>query len=180
MLPTAAETLPVGPDWRYEVKFDGYRMLAYVDTNAVQLISRQGIRHTEDFSGIVQDILEAVVRVPCVLDGELVALDSNGHPQLSLLRRREGIIAYFAFDLLELKGTSLVDRSLSERQKLLGKTLKKGERVFCSEEFKDGAALLEEVKRRRLEGVVAKRASSIYLPGRTRSWRKVKIRYAKK
>jgi len=112
----------------------------------------------------------------CVLDGELCAFDDTGIPRFELFQRGEGSIAYVVFDLLELDGEPLLDAPLHERKRRLRKLLDGRSRtVRLSEDFDDGDALFRVAEESGLEGIVAKRAGSVYRPGRrTRDWLKVK------
>ena len=114
----------------------------------------------------------------CVVDGEVCALDEDGRPSFSAMQQgKPGTpIVYFVFDLLEVDGEPLVDLPLEERRKRLEKLLDKRNRtVRYSETFDDGEALFEAAKQQHLEGIMAKRLGSKYLPGRrSRDWLKVK------
>jgi bifunctional non-homologous end joining protein LigD len=110
-----------------------------------------------------------------VLDGEVCALDEEGRPRFSLLQHGGGALAMYAFDLLMLDGRDVTGLTLAERKELLAETLIAGETIRLSVAFDDGPALFEQAKSHGLEGVIAKRPSSRYLPGRrSESWVKVK------
>lgn len=178
MLATPAEALPSGAGWRFEVKFDGYRTIAYVREGTALLKSRTGQDLTRRFSTIATAIERAVKSSDCVLDGEICALDEQGQPSFSAMQQaRAGTpLVYYAFDLLELDGEPLLDLPLVERRGRLESLLdRRSRRVRLSEAFADGPALFEAAKEQGLEGVVAKRAGSRYQEGRrTRDWLKVK------
>jgi bifunctional non-homologous end joining protein LigD len=180
MLATLADELPVGSDWLYEVKWDGYRAIARVAGGEATLTSRRGNDLTERFRGVAS-ALEAALRTPdAVLDGEVCALDEHGRSSFSAMQqgKKETPIVYYVFDVLEVDGEPLVDLPLVERRERLEGLLDRRSRtVRISETFEDGKALFEAVKKEGLEGVVAKRKDSRYLPGRrTRDWLKVKAR----
>ena len=125
--------------------------------------------------------LAKAVRSPeCVLDGEVCALDEHGRPSFSAMQqgKRETPLVYEAFDLLELDGVPVVDLPLTERRERLEALLDRRQRsIQVSGTFEDGDSLLEAATEQRLEGVMAKRASSPYCEGkRTRYWLKVKTR----
>ena len=174
MKATLLKTLPEGSGWTYEVKWDGYRAVAVKQGRQVRLYSRN--ERLLDFPGIA----EAVLRLRCesvVLDGELVALDSQGRPRFDLLKRG-GPAQYYLFDLLFLNGEWLLDRPLKERRERLAALLKKGEPPLRLSAPLSGTpqAILEQVRRFGLEGVMAKREESVYRPGiRSREWAKVKV-----
>jgi bifunctional non-homologous end joining protein LigD len=177
--------VPVGPDWLFEVKWDGFRLEAVVGPDGVRTFTRHGNDGDGYFPGLLDpptwiDAREAVV------DGEVVALDASGRPDFSLLQDRLGPAAarpgsgvvYQAFDLLHLDGRCLHDVPLEERKRLLAEVLREHPRVRLSAHvLADGPAFLAAVREQGLEGVVAKRRSSRYEPGlRSGSWRKVKVR----
>jgi len=119
------------------------------------------------------------VKTPdCVVDGEVCALDEDGRPSFSAMQQgKPGTpIVYFVFDLLEVDGEPLIDLPIEERRKRLEKLLDKRNRtVRFSETFEDGNALFKAAKQQHLEGIMAKRLGSKYLPGRrSRDWLKVK------
>ena len=176
MLATLAEAVPSGPGWLYEVKWDGYRALAYLGGGEVSLTSRRGNDLTERFA-VVARALERAVRTPdCVLDGEVCALDEEGRSSFSVMQQGSGPLAYYVFDVLEIDGEPVLDQPLAERRKRLAKLLdRRVSAIRLSEAFDDGEALLSASKAQGLEGIVAKKADSRYQPGRrTRDWLKVK------
>jgi bifunctional non-homologous end joining protein LigD len=178
MLATLGDTVPRGSGWLFEVKWDGYRALAYVSQGEAVLKSRKGNDLTQRFAGVAKEIAKAVKTPDCVLDGEVCALDEEGRSSFSAMQQgKPGTpIVYFVFDLLELEGEPLVDLPLAERRKRLEKLLDRRNRaVRLSEVFADGDALLEAAKKQGLEGIMAKRADSRYaVSRRTRDWLKVK------
>ena len=178
MLAALERDLPRGGGWLYEVKFDGYRALAYVRGGDVELRSRTGNDLTQRFADVARAI-QAAVRTPdCVLDGEICALDDRGRPSFSAMQRGEPgtPIVYYAFDVLEEDGEPLLDLTLAERHERLQELVDRRRRaVRVSETFADGRALFRAAVEQGLEGVVAKRADSRYQPGRrARDWLKVK------
>ncbi len=178
MLATLGSALPAREGWLFEVKWDGYRALAYVRGGEVELRSRTGKALAERFGGVAREIAKAVRSPDCVLDGEICALDEQGRPSFSAMQRgKPGTpLVYAVFDVIELDGESLVDLPLHERRRRLEELVDRRSRtVRFSEAFDDGQALYEAALRSGLEGVVAKRADSRYLEGRrTREWLKVK------
>jgi bifunctional non-homologous end joining protein LigD len=178
MLATPADALPSGEEWLFEVKWDGYRALAYVRNGGVRLVSRNGNDLTARFPEVARALGPAVRSPECVLDGEVCALDEQGRPSFSAMQqgKRGTPIVYEAFDLLEVDGEPIVDLPLTERRKRLEQLVDTSNRVVqLSGAFNDGAALLAAATEQRLEGVMAKRAASRYAEGRrTRDWLKVK------
>ena len=113
-----------------------------------------------------------------MLDGELCAFDEDGVPRFELFQRGEGAIAYVVFDLLELDGEPVIAEPWSRRRRLLEELIVPGApMVVLSQTYEDGEALLEAARARGLEGIMAKRVSSLYRPGRrSDDWRKIKLR----
>jgi bifunctional non-homologous end joining protein LigD len=175
MLATAADRVPAGPDWLFEVKWDGYRALAYVSGGRCELESRNTQPLTGRFPALAREIAMAVTAPSTVLDGEVCALDAAGRPSFSALQDGSGALAYFAFDLLEQDGESLVDLPIEERRERLAEVIARSATVRVSTVFDDGEALLAAAVEQQLEGVVAKRLGSRYAEGRrTRDWLKIK------
>jgi bifunctional non-homologous end joining protein LigD len=178
MLATLEKSVPRGDGWLFEVKWDGYRALAYVSQGETTLTSRNQNDLTQRFSTVGKEIAKAVKTPDCVLDGEVCALDEHGRSSFSAMQQGKAgtPLVYFVFDLLELEGEPLVDLPLSERRTRLERLLDRRNRtVRISEAFDDGDALLAAAKEQGLEGIMAKRADSRYAVGRrTRDWLKVK------
>jgi bifunctional non-homologous end joining protein LigD len=176
MLATLADAVPHGKEWTYEVKFDGFRALAYVRAGECTLVSRNGNSLTERFPGIAKDVAKATKSPNAVLDGEICRVNAEtGRATFSELQQGGGVLVYYVFDLLELDGTTLVDAPLEERRERLRALLDaRTTTVSFSESFDDGDALFAVAAEQGLEGVIAKRRGSTYKQRRTRDWLKVK------
>jgi len=176
MLATLADEVPSGSGWLYEVKWDGYRVLAYVVGGEVRLTSRRGNDLTSRFSEVARAISRATKSPDCVLDGEVCVLDEDGRSSFSVMQQGSGPLVYYVFDVLEVDGEPVLDAPLGERRKRLAKLLdRRGDTIRLSEAFGDGEALYSAAKAQGLEGIVAKRVESRYQPGRrTRDWLKIK------
>jgi bifunctional non-homologous end joining protein LigD len=176
MLATLEKTVPSGDGWLFEVKWDGYRALAYVRAGETKLLSRRDNDLTVRFPNVAKEIAKAVKSPNAVLDGEVCALDDRGRASFSAMQQGGAPLVYYAFDLLELEGEPLLELPLRERQKRLVKLLdRRNKTVRVSETFDDGEALYEAAKQQELEGIMAKRADSRYAEGkRTRDWLKIK------
>lgn len=162
--------------WAFEIKWDGYRTLAFCDGDGLSLQSSNLIDVTAKWPELGA-LAAAVNASSAVLDGEVVALDETGRPRFDLLQRREVEVNYIAFDLLVLEGHELFDMPWTDRRRLLESVLDGGGNWAVSSVDDDGASLLEVATERGLEGVMAKRTNSTYMPGkRSRDWRKVKVR----
>ena len=177
MLATPAATLPVGSDWLFEPKWDGYRVLGYVRGGEAELRSRNGNDLTERFERVARELVKAVRSPDCVVDGEVCALDERGRPSFSAMQQAkpQTPLVYEVFDLLELDAEPLVALPLTERRERLQALLAPSRVVQVSGVFDDGEALLEAAEQQGLEGVMAKRAGSPYRGGkRGGDWLKVK------
>lgn len=179
-------------EWRYEMKWDGVRAVVSVDTAAgtVLVRSRSGRDVTRTYPEAAE--LLGLVDEPCVLDGEIVAM-REGHPDFGLLQRRMGLtkraeveaeaartpVDLLVFDVLRAGGASLLRRPYTERRQRLEALVRSGERVHVPESFSGGAGVarqaLDASRELRLEGIIAKRATSTYRPGtRSKAWIKIK------
>jgi bifunctional non-homologous end joining protein LigD len=171
-------SMPRGEGWEFEIKWDGYRIVSRVAGGEAELRTRKDQDYTERFENVAKELVKALKTPDCVVDGEVCALDDEGRPSFSAMQQRKPgtPILYYLFDLLEVDGEPIIDLPLSERRGRLEKLLDKRNRtVKFSESFDDGQALMRAAKEQRLEGVVAKRLDSRYLPGkRSRDWLKFK------
>jgi bifunctional non-homologous end joining protein LigD len=179
MMATAARVLPSGNDWSYEVKWDGYRAQIVKDGSRVVLASR----NLKDITGAFPRVASAAADLPArtaIVDGEIVALDSQGRPSFQALHHwaLEGLaVVFYAFDLLHLNGKDCITTPLDERRRALT-ALIDGTTLLRSDPLPGTPAqITTAVKRLGLEGVVAKRVRSRYEPGR-RSDAWVKVRFA--
>jgi len=176
----SVEKLPEG-NWLYELKFDGYRALAFKAGKEVRLISRNRTNFDNDYPVLI-DALKSLGAKQATIDGEIAALDDQGRSSFQLLqsygKAKQTPLVYYAFDLLSLDGMDLRDRPLTERRKLLAKLLKKAPpNIRFSEEPRGTREELLQVARQfQLEGLIAKRPDSVYEAGRrSGAWVKVKL-----
>jgi bifunctional non-homologous end joining protein LigD len=176
MLATAASRLPTGRDWTYEVKWDGYRTLAVLESGSVRLFSRNLKDVTKSYPAVARAV--AALRTnSAVIDGEVVALDEAGRPSFQALHHGAGHrLAFFVFDLLRLNGDDLTGWPLTKRRSHLT-TLVRDSGLLLSEPLPGSPDEIERaIRGMQLEGVVAKRSSSRYEPGRrSPSWIKVRF-----
>lgn len=183
-LATLQKTPPTGGEWLHEVKFDGYRLQAHIDTGKVRLLTRKGLDWTEKFG---QTIVKAIDGLDCdnaILDGELVALDDNGTASFARLQTalsdgKTDELVFYVFDLLHLDGEPLLDEPLVERKErlraLLGDIEPNTSPLRYSEHFHEsGKTMLVHACRMGLEGVISKRADAPYRSGRGLDWIKSK------
>jgi bifunctional non-homologous end joining protein LigD len=163
------------PDWLYEEKYDGIRILAYKEGNNVSLISRNGIDRTKGFPTIAMEIARLAPRT-LALDGEVVIFDSKKVTHFQLLQQGKGRPQYAAFDCLYVDGRDLRGEPLSARREALERAVKPSDTILLAERLStDGLNAFEIATRRKLEGVIAKHASSPYIEGRSTEWLKFKV-----
>jgi len=189
MLATSAAKAFNDPGWLFEIKWDGYRAVAFLDGGRVRLMSRNQNDLTAQFPEF-QSLPQFVKAERAILDGEIVALDDKGRPSFSLmqqrtgfhpgqrrLERREGVpVIYYAFDLLYLDGLDLRRVALEQRKRLLREKIVGGEVIQYSDHYDEkGLDLFAAAKKRELEGIVAKKRNSIYEEKRSSNWLKIKI-----
>lgn len=190
MLATLVDKPFDNPQWLFEIKWDGYRSVAFLDGGKARLVSRNQNDMTNQYPELRE--LPSYVRArTAILDGEIVALDDAGRPSFSLMQQRTGIsgngrsikgadrsvpIAYYAFDLLYLDGYELMRVDLEKRKELLAGILAGSGLVrYSDHHLEQGVALYDAAKQQGLEGIVAKRRNSCYEQKRSREWLKMKI-----
>jgi bifunctional non-homologous end joining protein LigD len=175
------EKPPAAGDWIYELKFDGIRLIIVKTDKKVSLFSR----NQNDLSARFPEIVEAITDLPareCVIDGEVVALDDEGRSSFQLLQALEmegwkSPVYFYAFDLLQLDGKNLLGVPLEARKNVLeGLSTDADDPIRYSGAIgSEAEPLLDEVKRRGLEGLIGKQRNSVYEPGRrSGAWIKLK------
>lgn len=179
MLATLVDEPFDDPDWSYEVKWDGYRTVAYIQKGEVNLSSRNNKSFSEKYYPITAALEKW--NQNSVLDGEIVVIGKDGKADFSALQNwrseADGNLVYYVFDLLWFDGKNTMDLPLAERQEILKSILPTdNDRIHNSEAFiTNGIEFFETAKEMKLEGIMAKRKSSTYSPGnRSRDWLKVK------
>src|SRR5271163_4421468 len=178
-----------GTEWLFEIKWDGYRAIAFIDNGKLRLVSRNQNELTERFSEL-KDLPKFVKAKNAILDGEVVALDDEGRASFSLMQQRTGFrpggqhgaakadvpVLYYVFDLLYVDGYDLRKLPLEARKKKLASILITEDVLRYSDHYeKQGKALFEMARAKGLEGILAKKRDSIYQERRTREWLKIKI-----
>jgi bifunctional non-homologous end joining protein LigD len=178
-------------DWLFEIKWDGYRAIAFIENGKVRLVSRNQNELTLRYPEL-KDMPEFVKAKTAILDGEVVALDGDGRASFSLMQQRTGFrpggkraaektdvpVLYYAFDLLYLDGYDWRRLPLEERKKKLASILEPGDALRYSDHYEaQGKALFEIARQKKLEGILAKKRNSSYEERRSREWLKIKIRH---
>ena len=176
------------PEWVFELKHDGFRVLASRVEGEPVLLYRRGSDSTKVFPEVARG-LKYLPYDGLVLDGEVVVLDELGRPSFQRLQRRALLnrstdiqratvdlpVTYYAFDILGFEDYDLRPLPLVERKAILEKLMPRAGPIRYSEHFEGkGEALFAEVERMRLEGVIGKRADSAYRGGRSPQWRKIR------
>ncbi|MDN3724462.1 DNA ligase D [Aequorivita sp. SDUM287046] len=179
MLASPGKKIFKDPDWVFELKWDGYRVMANIQDGKVELYSRNGISYNKKFASIKKE-LENIAH-DCILDGEVVVVDKKGNPDFQKLQKYDaektkGELRYYVFDLLHLNGHDTLRLPLLERKSLLPDILEGLENVlYCDHIEAMGPALYKRAVDAGMEGVIAKKADSEYSPGfRTENWLKIK------
>jgi bifunctional non-homologous end joining protein LigD len=181
-LAVLAESPPAGDKWLHEIKFDGYRILAWIKSGEVRLITRNGKDWTTKFPGIAKSLSDLKVD-SAIIDGEAVVLDAEGRSDFQALQQllKNKISAqpvYYAFDLPFCDGFDLRQTPLIERKEKLQKILtqsKLAPRVNFSEHvIGDGDQVVQKACGMALEGIVSKRTDAPYVSRRDPTWLKSK------
>ncbi|MGH8490646.1 MAG: DNA ligase D [Gammaproteobacteria bacterium] len=170
-------------DWRYEIKFDGYRIMARINDGEVRLFSRNG----HDWTAKMPRQAEALANLgleSAWVDGEVIVADKDGRPDFQALqnafeKEQSGSIVYYLFDLPYLNGMDLREVALEERRAALSTVLERHEdAVLCfSEDFDDSPeSMLKSACQMKLEGLIGKRAGSTYVSRRSTDWIKLKCK----
>lgn len=190
MLATPVDRPFSGPDWLFELKYDGVRALVRRSKGEVSVQGRSGRDETARYPEL-QELAQQLDAEDCLLDGEIVALNSDGHPSFARLQQRmqlrpdeaerasqEQPVVFVAFDLLFAQGRELLRMPLKLRKRALRAALNDSAVVrYADDVEEEGETFYAKVREAGLEGVVAKRANSPYLPGRrSRDWLKIKVR----
>ncbi len=176
----AVSELPDGDEWLFEVKYDGYRMLAFCENGKAKLYSRNGREYTEKFAVITRALEERANGEAYVFDGEIVSPDGEGKTDFQALqayeKKQDGEIVYVIFDLLAANGEDLRELPLIERKQKLHRILKDAPDVLRESGYIRGYGResAKAAKQLGLEGIVGKKANSPYRSGRTSEWVKYK------
>lgn len=178
MLATLVDKPVEDDNWLYEVKWDGYRAVAFKNGNTLELKSRNDKSFNEKYYPIY-DALKSL-KLNAILDGEIVVVDDNGQANFGALQNwrseADGTLLYYIFDILWLDGYDLKELPLTDRKAILESVIKPNDIIKLSQAFEtSGTEMLEAAKQMGLEGIMAKRKDSTYHVGnRTRDWLKIK------
>lgn len=171
-------SLPADDDrWAYEIKWDGYRTIVFVDGGSVRLQS-SNLHDVTDQYPELGAVATGVMADTAILDAELVVLDDDGIPRFELVQRHDRPGVLQVFDVLRIDDHDTTDLGYEDRRRLLAQLVEPGDNwLVPSHRVGGGADLLRATDAQGLEGIVAKRLGSSYLPGkRSPNWRKIKHR----
>jgi bifunctional non-homologous end joining protein LigD len=177
-LATLVDAVPSGPDWLFEYKYDGYRLLLATAGGAATAWTRNGNDWSDKFRGLVK--AASALPAGCLIDGEAVALNKDGKPDFALLQATlkggDADLAFYAFDLIVDQGEDISALSNIERKQRLAALLKAvpppiiyGDHVIAK-----GEALFDAICKEGGEGIIAKKAKAPYRGERAKSWLKIK------
>lgn len=176
-----AGEVPNGDDWLYEMKFDGYRIVAFVEGNNVRLMTRNGNDYARRFYDIVTSLMDWAGERAMVLDGEITVTDPSGKTDFQALQNymknhRTGNLIYIVFDILSLDGADLRGNPLIERKEILENLMKDApENLYYSRHvIGNGKESLSAACGADMEGIVGKKADSVYSGTRNGDWIKLK------
>jgi bifunctional non-homologous end joining protein LigD len=186
MLATLVDEPFSNPEWIFETKWDGFRSICFVKNSQARFVSRNQIEMTPQYPELA-GVGKQIDAKEAILDGEIVALDQDGMPRFQLLQPRvgrksglealsgKGKIVYYVFDLLYVDGYDLMKCPLVERKEVLQRILRPASFIKLSEHIEgEGEAFFKQIEKFHLEGMIAKRARSPYVPKRSSDWLKVK------
>ncbi|GAC1513753.1 MAG: hypothetical protein NVS1B11_27020 [Terriglobales bacterium] len=189
MLALSTETPFDGDDWLFEIKWDGYRAVSFIENGKVRFVSRNQNDLTAQYREL-QILPKSVKAKTAILDGEVVAPDDQGRSSFSLMQQRTGVrahgrrtaanseisVVYYVFDVLYIDGYDLRRVPLEQRKEVLAQIIWFGDLIRYSDHYPGkGIALFNAAKQKGLEGIVAKRRNSYYDERRSREWLKIKI-----
>ncbi|TLV03265.1 DNA ligase D [Dyadobacter luticola] len=167
------------PGWEYEVKWDGYRAVAFMNEGSVEIKSRNNKSFNDKFYPVLQSLTDWKINV--VLDGEIVVVKEDGHSDFNALQNwrseADGQLIYYVFDILWLDGKDLTGLPLSDRKVILQNIVTEDSPAKLGYSIEaEGTAFFEAAKKMGLEGIIAKKSDSTYSVGnRTKDWLKIKI-----
>ena len=174
-------TVPEGDEWLYELKYDGYRIFAYLEGNNVRLMTRNGNDYTKRFADIAYSLINWAAGKAMILDGETVVMDGSGKTDFQALqnymRNPKGQnLTYIIFDLLALDGVDLRGHRLIDRKEMLEELMKDSPKNlrFSQHIEGNGKEFLQAACQANLEGIVGKKADSLYSGTRKGDWIKLK------
>jgi bifunctional non-homologous end joining protein LigD len=165
-------------NWQFELKLDGYRCLSYLQNGNVDIRSRNNNSFNTKFETVYQTLKDW--KVNAIVDGEIVVLNESGVPDFNGIqlweKKKEGQLVYYVFDLLWLDGLNIMEEPLYLRQEILKKIIPENGIIRFSDHIDAiGIDFFEIARENNLEGIIAKKKDSIYIPdSRSKTWLKIK------
>lgn len=178
MLATLTDEPFDSPEWIFELKYDGYRIVTHLQKGKATLYTRNSKDYSARFYPITIELKKW--KLNAVIDGEVVVLNEKGMSEFNRLQNwntdADGPLYYYVFDILYHNGKSQMDKPLTERRALLKSILPKSNAIRFSDDLPaKGKKLFTMARKMKLEGIIAKKADSIYQPGaRSDTWLKIK------
>ncbi|HEY6954482.1 MAG TPA: DNA ligase D, partial [Flavisolibacter sp.] len=179
MLATLVDEPFSGTDWQFELKLDGYRTLAYLNSGKVDLRSRKNNSFNKQFDAIADSLADW--KINAVIDGEVVVLNEEGKPDFNKIQlwdtHRDGNLVYYVFDLLWIDGLNIMNEPLHLRREILRELMPESGTIRYSDHIDDiGNEFFEIARKNSLEGIIAKKKDSVYIPdSRAKTWLKIKV-----
>ena len=180
MLSTLIDKPFSNENWLYEIKWDGYRALAYMDKHHFELLSRNNLSFAEKYDPVTESL--KALKMNAVLDGEIVAVDEKGLANFQLLQNwqttRQGSLRYYVFDIIWLDGYNLSALPLIERKRIIQALIPADDPVvkYSDHVLRDGEQFFKIALKGGLEGIMAKKIASKYEAGnRGDTWLKIKV-----
>ena len=180
MLSTLIDKPFSNENWLYEIKWDGYRALAYMDKHHFELLSRNNLSFAEKYDPVTESL--KALKMNAVLDGEIVAVDEKGLANFQLLQNwqttRQGSLRYYVFDIIWLDGYNLSALPLIERKRIIQALIPADDPVvkYSDHVLRDGEQFFKVALKGGLEGIMAKKIASKYEAGnRGDTWLKIKV-----
>jgi bifunctional non-homologous end joining protein LigD len=178
MLATLSDEAFDDAAWQFELKLDGYRTLAYLKTGKVDLRSRNNNSFNKKFQAVHTALTEW--KINAVVDGEVVVLNEDGKPDFNSIqlweKKKQGQLVYYVFDLLWVEGWNIMNEPLYKRREILARIIPGNGVIRYSDHIDEiGKGFFEIAKSNSLEGIIAKKKDSIYIPdSRSKLWLKIK------
>jgi bifunctional non-homologous end joining protein LigD len=181
-LATLVDSAPAEDGWLHEIKFDGYRMLCHLDHGKVRFFSRNQKDSSSKFPGVAK-VINSLKATTAIIDGEVVMIDPSGRTSFQKLQQAMGRggatgFIYQVFDLIYFEGLDLTRTPLIERKEVLKELVASGTKStllqYSDHQDGNGKLFFKSACEYGLEGIVSKRADSLYVSARNRNWLKVK------
>lgn len=174
-------TVPKGENWFYELKYDGYRIIAFIEGNSVRLVTRNNNNYTNRFAGIASSLLDWAAGRAMVLDGEMVVTDESGKTDFQALQNhmknpKAQSLTYIIFDILALDGADLRGQKLSQRKETLQNLMENAPKNlhYSQHVVGNGNESFKAACKLGMEGIIGKKADSLYSGTRNGDWIKLK------